>query len=187
MTFNGYPQTDSMAPYSDAQPRTAPQLQTWRRGYMDNAKLASWPLRLAAGAIDYLPLILIIDLLGQAHAAALGFVIAAAAILANNVYMQGITGQSLGKRIVGIRLVTAVEDGPASFRFVLPGVGRCLTRQLAHFLDSLVFYLGYFRPIWHRRRQTWADSIASTAVLDRSAAGLVIERRAPGASTMAGI
>ena len=34
----------------------------------------------------------------------------------NNVYMQGITGQTLGKRIVGTRVVSAIEAGVRSSR-----------------------------------------------------------------------
>ena len=102
------------------------------------------------------------------HAAVLGFVIATAAGLANSVYMQGTTGQSLGKRIVGTRLVSAVETGPWTFAFVYPGIGRCFGRHLAHFVDMMVFYLGFIRPLWQREHKTWADSIAKTVVLDRT-------------------
>ena len=38
-----------------------PQPQQWRRGYMAEAKLASWPWRVASGAIDYVPLVVIFD------------------------------------------------------------------------------------------------------------------------------
>ena len=37
--------------------------QQWRRGYMADAKLASWPWRMASGAIDYVPLVVIFDFL----------------------------------------------------------------------------------------------------------------------------
>ena len=102
-------------------PQNTPQPQQWRRGYMAEAKLASWPWRLASGAIDYVPLMVIFDFFGMVHAGVLGFVIATAAGLANSVYMQGTTGQSLGKRIVGTRLVSAVETGPWTFSLRLPG------------------------------------------------------------------
>ena len=168
----------SVGTYGNA-PSTTPRPQQWRRGHMADAKLASWPWRLASGAIDYLPLWLIYDFFGMVHAAVLGFMIATAAGLANSVYMQGTTGQSLGKRIVGTRLVSAVETGPWTFAFVYPGPGRCFGRQLAHGLDSLVFYIGFIRPLWQREHKTWADSIAKTVVLDRSAAGFEIRDRQP--------
>jgi len=164
-------------------PQNTPQPQQWRRGYMAEAKLASWPWRLASGAIDYVPLVVIYDFFGMVHAAVLGFVIATAAGLANSVYMQGTTGQSLGKRIVGTRLVSAVETGPWTFSFVYPGVGRCFGRHVAHFVDMMVFYTGFIRPLWQREHKTWADSIAKTVVLDRSATGFEIRERQPGEGT----
>jgi uncharacterized RDD family membrane protein YckC len=164
-------------------PRNTTRPEPWRRGYMAQAKLASWPWRLASGAIDYLPLVLLYDFFGMAHALALGFVVVTALGLANSVYMQGTTGQSLGKRIVGTRLVSAVETGPWEFAFVYPGIGRCFGRQFAHVLDSLVFYIGYLRPLWQREHKTWADSIAKTVVLDRSATGFEITQRKPGEVT----
>jgi uncharacterized RDD family membrane protein YckC len=175
-------ESGSVATYGN-QPRNTARPEPWRRGYMAQAKLAGWPLRMASGAIDYLPLALIYDLFGMLHAAVPGFVITAALGLANSVYMQGTTGQSLGKRIVGTRLVSAVETGPWEFAFVYPGIGRCFGRQLAHAIDSLVVYLGYLRPLWQREHKTWADSIAKTVVLDRSATGFEISKRQPGQLT----
>ena len=170
-------QPGSVGTYPNMPQNTAPP-QQWRRGYMADAKLASWPRRMASGAIDYLPLWLIFDFLASVHHGTLGFVIAVGLCLVNSVYMQGTTGQSLGKRIVGTRLVSAVETGPWEFAFVYPGVGRCLGRTLVHFfLDSLIFYIGFIRPLWQREHKTWADSIAKTVVLDRSAAGFEIRER----------
>jgi uncharacterized RDD family membrane protein YckC len=180
-----YPDLDepgSVGTYGSA-PRTTPTPQQWRRGYMAEAKLASWPWRLASGAIDYVPLILIVDFFSSMHVAVLGFLIAVGLLLANSVYMQGTTGQSLGKRIVGIRLVSAVETGPWTFGFVYPGIGRCLGRQLAHGLDSIA-YIGFIRPLWQREHRTWADSIAKTVVLDRTSAyEYEINERQPGEVT----
>jgi uncharacterized RDD family membrane protein YckC len=164
-------------------PTATPRPQPWRRGYMAEAKLASWPWRLASGAIDYLPLWVIYELFATIHAALLGFLVALAATLANSVYMQGTTGQSLGKRIVGTRLVSAIETGPWTFSFVYPGAGRCLGRQLAHAVDTFVLYLGWLRPLWQSEHKTWADSIAKTVVLDRTATGFDITERQPGAKT----
>jgi uncharacterized RDD family membrane protein YckC len=132
---------------------------------------------------DYLPLLMLLNILSAAHAPALGWFFVVAAILANNVYMQGTTGQSLGKRLVGIRLVSAVDTGPTQFELVYPGVGRCFGRQLAHVVDTMVFYLGWLRPLWQRQHKTWADSIAKTVVLDRREAGVTISQRQPGQAT----
>jgi uncharacterized RDD family membrane protein YckC len=165
-------------------PQNTARPEPWRRGYMADAKLASWPWRMASGAIDYLPLWLIFDFFSRvARTAVAGFVLIAVLCFINNGYMQGITGQSLGKRLVGTRLVSAVETGPWEFAFVYPGVGRCLGRQLAHFFDSVAFYIGFIRPLWQREHKTWADSIAKTVVLDRSAVGFEIRERQQGEQT----
>ena len=176
--FNQYPQTTT----DTAGPDTRGAM-VWKRGYADQTPLANWGLRFAAAAIDYVPLYLITALFGAIHLSVLGWLAAITALGFNNVYMQGLTGQSLGKRIVGIRTVSAVASGPSSFAFVYPGVGRCLGRQLAHVVDTFVLYLGWLRPLWNAQYRTWADSIASTVVLGRGVDTTRIRHREPGEQT----
>ncbi len=45
------------------------------------------------------------------------------------------------------------------------GAGLCFVRQLAHYADSLVCYLGWFWPLWDSRNQTLADKIMNTVVV----------------------
>jgi uncharacterized RDD family membrane protein YckC len=170
--------------YGD-RPREA-QLKQWERGHMGSAKLASWPWRMASGLIDYVPLYVVLAIFAAAHATAVGFVITVIVILANNVYMQGTTGQSLGKRLVGTRVVSAVDSGPTTFTFVYPGVGRCLWRQLCHIVDTILLYTGYLRPLWQRQYRCWSDSLSKTVVLDRSFAHLELEH-AQGRTTTQGL
>lgn len=71
----------------------------------------------------------------------------------------GRTGQTWGRRIVGIRVVR-VSDGSA------PGFGRALGRTLfAGIISANVFYLGYLWMIWDAQRQTWHDKVAGTVVM----------------------
>ena len=59
MTMYDYPDIDepgSVGTYGNG-PTNTPQPKQWRRGYMAEAKLASWPWRVASGAIDYVPLV----------------------------------------------------------------------------------------------------------------------------------
>lgn len=177
-----YPYPDPAAPAVGSygnMPQNTAQPRQWRFGYMADAKLASWPWRLASGAIDYLPLGLIYNFFAMIHIAVFGFFVTVVLGLLNSVYMQGTTGQSLGKRLVGTRLVSAVETGPWEFAFVYPGVGRSFGRYLAHFVDLLFFpvCIGLVRPLWQREHKTWADSIAKTVVLDRTADGFEIRER----------
>jgi Mce-associated membrane protein len=71
--------------------------------------------------------------------------------------LQAITGWTPGKLVVGIRVVREGSPVPA-------GLWTTLRRWLLHLLDAL-FLVGYLRPLWHGRRQTFADSIAHTVVL----------------------
>ncbi|GAB3442495.1 hypothetical protein GCM10027517_19650 [Phycicoccus ginsengisoli] len=75
----------------------------------------------------------------------------------NRVFRMGRTGQSLGKRVMGIRLVEEYTGQPM-------GAGMCFVRELAHTLDGF-FYLGYLWPLWDAKRQTFADKILSTVVV----------------------
>ena len=77
----------------------------------------------------------------------------------NVVFRQGRTGYSLGKSVLGIKLV---KDGSDE----VVGAGRTFLRQLAHILDS-IFYIGYLWPLWDAKRQTFADKICTTVVLDQ--------------------
>jgi uncharacterized RDD family membrane protein YckC len=84
--------------------------------------------------------------------AMLGFVIW------NSGYRQGTTGQSIGKKTLGVRLVGAATGRPIGFG---PAVGR----QLAHLLDAAPFQLGFLWPLWDGQRQTFADKLCCTLVV----------------------
>ncbi|MFE7508458.1 RDD family protein [Promicromonospora sp. NPDC057488] len=71
--------------------------------------------------------------------------------------LQALTGWTPGKLVTGIRVVREDEHRPA-------GLGKTLARWVLHFLDALLL-IGYLRPIWHDKRQTFADSIVRTLVV----------------------
>jgi uncharacterized RDD family membrane protein YckC len=77
----------------------------------------------------------------------------------NRWYLQGKTGQSWGKRIVGVRLVRMSDGQPV-------GGGMAFVRDVAHTVDGLICYIGYLMPLWDDRRQTLADKLLNTVVLD---------------------
>jgi uncharacterized RDD family membrane protein YckC len=70
-------------------------------------------------------------------------------------YREGATGQTPGKRIVGIRLLREY-DGSAL------GFGLAFGRRLLHVLDGLACGLGYLWPLWDQKRQTFADKMVHT-------------------------
>ncbi|MGF1432300.1 RDD family protein [Kitasatospora sp. LaBMicrA B282] len=76
----------------------------------------------------------------------------------NRWYLAGRTGQSWGKHLMGTHLVRLDGTEPV-------GVLRAFLRDLAHLLDTLPCYLGWFWPLWDRKHQTFADKLAATAVL----------------------
>lgn len=71
--------------------------------------------------------------------------------------MQAYLGSTPGKLVAGIALVRADDHRPV-------GLLRMLGREVMHLVDLLLL-IGYLRPVGHRRRQTFADSIAATVVL----------------------
>jgi uncharacterized RDD family membrane protein YckC len=73
-------------------------------------------------------------------------------------WCQGRSGQSIGKRALGTRLVDAASADPVGFR-------RALTRHFAHLLDGIPLGLGFLRPVWAADRQTFADRMCSTVVV----------------------
>ena len=70
----------------------------------------------------------------------------------------GATGQTIGKRALGIRVIDARAGGPI-------GYGRGLLRYVARILSTIPLFLGYFWMLWDREKQTWHDKIANTYVV----------------------
>lgn len=71
----------------------------------------------------------------------------------------GKTGQTWGRRIVGIKVVRETSGEPIGF-------GRALGRQLfAGFFSSAIFYLGYLWMIWDDKKQTWHDKVVGSIVV----------------------
>ncbi len=73
-------------------------------------------------------------------------------------YVQGETGQTIGKRMVGTRLVHARTREPI-------GPGPSVKRALLHTLDLLPCGFGFFQVMWHTRRQTFADVLSHSIVV----------------------
>lgn len=73
---------------------------------------------------------------------------------------QGRTGASLGKSVLGLRLVDK-DLQPI-------GGGLSFLRNLLHVVDALPCCFGYLWPIWDSQRQTFADKIMGTVVINAS-------------------
>ena len=73
-------------------------------------------------------------------------------------YRQGTTGSSIGKSVLKFKVVSEATGRPIGF-------GLSIVRQLAHFVDSAICYIGYLFPPWDAKRQTLADKIMNTVCL----------------------
>jgi uncharacterized RDD family membrane protein YckC len=72
--------------------------------------------------------------------------------------LEGGSGQSLGSRALGIRVVDTATGQPI-------GGGRAIGRYFARILSALVCYLGYFWMLWDPEKQTWHDKLANSVVV----------------------
>lgn len=77
----------------------------------------------------------------------------------NTCLKGGGTGHTIGKGVLGITLVSEATGQPI-------GAGKEFLRSLARSLDSLPCYPGFLWPLWDARRQTFADKVMSTFVID---------------------
>lgn len=80
------------------------------------------------------------------------------------------TGQTLGKKVLGIRVVDLTGAGPI-------GYGRATVRYFGRFISGIPLALGYFWMLWDDQKQTWHDKFANSMVVPESA--YPITRRAP--------
>ena len=78
----------------------------------------------------------------------------------NRWHMAGRTGQSVGKRLSKIRLIGAETYAPV-------GPKNAFLRDAVHILDALTV-VGYLWPLWDDKRQTLADQVMKTVVIDEA-------------------
>jgi uncharacterized RDD family membrane protein YckC len=79
--------------------------------------------------------------------------------LAYFAYFEGTSGQTIGKKALGICVVDANTLQPGV------GIGRGIGRYFARILSSIVCYLGYFWMLWDDQNQTWHDKLARVKVV----------------------
>ena len=139
--------------------------------YWTGPPLATWPERVEAAIVDAIvPAALVavgavggleLDHSGHSAPAAVlvaGVGLAALAWILANLVEQGRSGQTAGKRHVGLRLVGVEGQRPV-------GPARSIARQILHLSDTVPALLGWLWPLADRRRQTFADKLAKTAVV----------------------
>ncbi len=88
----------------------------------------------------------------------LAYLVVLVYVLWNNGYRQGTTGSSIGKSVMKFKVVSETTGQPIGF-------GMSVVRQLAHFVDAIICYVGFLFPLWDSKRQTLADKIMTTVCL----------------------
>ena len=87
-----------------------------------------------------------------------GYVVCIGVSIWNRYLRQGRTGQSVGKRVMKIRLISVETGQPV-------GAGTAFLRDLVHIADGAVCDLGYLWPLWDANKQTFADKACNTIVV----------------------
>lgn len=179
---NPYAQQQPSNPYGQpvaSNPYGQPQQQAWgaQPGYgaqpaygAPAGGYAEWGSRAVGALIDYVAPGLVVGILafiggvsgdptialilsGVAYVGMIGF------LIYNSWYLAGTTGQSMGKKIAKVKLIKEETGQPIGF-------GNAFVRHLCHFVDSLPCYAGWFAPLWEVKKQTWADKIMGTVVVN---------------------
>lgn len=136
--------------------------------------LAQWHQRVAATVVDVVLLLpfYVMQLLGtnikqEGHllVTLLGTFINAVGALAmiafaiwNYAVRQGRTGYTVGKGVLGIKLIRKDSQQPV-------GGGMAFLRWWVHFVDAVLCFVGFLWPLWDVQRQTFADKILGTVVV----------------------
>ncbi len=134
------------------------------------AQLADWGTRAlgylvdAAFAVVIVIAGVILSLIFGAVSSALGVLVSLVAYLGAAAYWivqllkQGNTGQTIGKKVIGLKVVKEETGQPI-------GGGMSIVRAIAHVADSIICYIGWLFPLWDAKRQTLADKIIGTLVI----------------------
>jgi uncharacterized RDD family membrane protein YckC len=124
---------------------------------------ASWIVRVGAFLIDFAPIWVLMGI-GYGIQGKAGILYDLFALVGlgwtiyNRWYNGGTTGQSIGKKATNIKLVSINTGQPI-------GPGMAFVRDLCHIVDGVICYVGYLFPLWDSKRQTLADKIVSTVVI----------------------
>jgi len=133
------------------------------------AGLASWGERVVSYLIDWvivvvpiIALYIVAIILGQI-ASILGLLVLLVVWLASAaagiylMYLNGSTGQTPGKKVMGLKVV-----GETTGQVI--GGGSGVARGFLHFVDAIICYIGFLFPLWDAKRQTLADKIIKSVV-----------------------
>ena len=117
-------------------------------------------IRFLASLIDSVILFIVALILGAITAGASAYI----QLIINILYyvlFTGLRGQTPGKMVVGIQVLTREGE--------VPGIGRAILREvIGKFVSGIVLLLGYIWVAFDLNKQGWHDKIAGTYVIRRS-------------------
>lgn len=153
-------------PYGAEPSPYAPQGGYQPTPYGGGPVLATWQRRAVGGLIDFvIPAIMISILVnilvptGDSNISNMISTLLSVGWWAyNSGYRVATTGYSFGHKIGKVRVV--MEDSGQT-----PPQNVAIVRAVAHFLDSLCL-IGFLFPLWDAKKQTFADKLAKTVVID---------------------
>ena len=88
----------------------------------------------------------------------LGVIVGLGITIWNRVFKMGRTGQSVGKKVIGLYLLDDKTGQPI-------GAGMCFLREVVQTLANQVFYLGWLWMLWDADRQTLGDKSVHSSVV----------------------
>ena len=76
----------------------------------------------------------------------------------NRIFKMGRTGQSVGKKVVGLKLIGTTTGQPI-------GAMQAFLRELLSSLINQLIYLSYLWMLWDDNKQTLADKVVNSTVI----------------------
>jgi uncharacterized RDD family membrane protein YckC len=144
----------SESPYPPPPPQPGPTT-----GSGPSGPRAGFFIRFGAALIDVVLLgvveFVIDRIVGRTAGGAVGILLG----IAYYGYLEGSnSGQTVGKRALGIRVIDFNTGGPIGF-------GRAVIRYFGRIVSFIACFLGYFWMLWDKERQTWHDKFANDVVV----------------------
>jgi uncharacterized RDD family membrane protein YckC len=123
---------------------------------------SGWWRRFAAAFIDGLIVGVVIGILTALLKNA-GYGLGLLLSIAYFTYFEGgPSGQTVGKRVLGIRVIDFDNGGPI-------GYPRGFVRWIGRYLSAIPLGLGYFWMLWDSQKQCWHDKLANDVVVPQDA------------------
>jgi uncharacterized RDD family membrane protein YckC len=120
---------------------------------------ASFFRRFFAALLDGILLGIVTTVLQAVVGRSFGGLVSLAVGIAYYGYLEGSpSGQTIGKRALGIRVIDLKAGGPIGF-------SRGVIRYFSRILSAIPLLLGYFWMLWDAEKQTWHDKLAGSVVV----------------------